>query len=652
MRVFIACLLAAVLFGCSKEEALTLTSPDKSLSVQVTLDDQQRVRYAVQRGGDTVIETSQLGIALADADFTQGLTLSSSSPVQSVNDSYELWTGKKSHISYTANEQTFTLLNAEQDELRIIFRVSNDGVAFRYVFPGESTHVKKVIAEHTSFALPKDSLAWLQPVAVAQTGWMNTNPSYEENYELEIPVGTASPTEAGWVFPALFNTGEHWLLMTEAGMDGNFHASRLQQFSEGGEYKIGFPMTPEVFTDRALLAESTLPFASPWRVIAIGSLATIMESTLGTDLADSAVEMNTDFIKPGLAAWSWGLLKDESVVYDVQKQFIDYAADMHWPYILVDVEWDQKIGYPKMKELADYAAKKDVGLLVWYNSSGEWNNTVYSPKSKLLTHEQRQQEFARLHSMGIKGVKIDFFAGDGKSMMQYYGDILKDAAEHQLLVNFHGSTLPRGLQRTYPNFMTSEAVKGFEMISFFQPNADMEASHASMLTFARNVFDPMDFTPTVFFEIPGIERKTSNGFQLALPIIFLSGIQHIVETPEGMATAPYFVKNFMRTIPARWDDVKFIDGYPGKLTVIARKAGDVWYVAGINGENISKKLNLDLSFIGNKKGYRIDDENTPLIKSKTKNNVMVKDMVKSPVTAGSSVPVRLSGNGGFVMVFE
>src|SRR5690606_21399392 len=197
-----------------------------------------------------------------------------------------------------------------------------------------------------------------------------------------------------------------------------------------------------------------------------------------------------------------------------------------------------------------------------------------------------------------------------------------------------------------PNFMTSEAVKGFEMISFFQPNADMDASHASMLTFARNGFDPMDFTPTVFFEIPGIERKTSNGFQLALPIIFLSGIQHIIETPEGMATAPYFVKNFMRTIPARWDDVKFIDGYPGKLTVIARKAGDVWYVAGINGENTSKNLNLDLSFIGDKKGYRIDDENVAGVEA------MVKNVVKSPVTASKAVPVTLSGNGGFVMVFE
>lgn len=644
MRVFIACLFAVLLWGCANEESFNLTSPDKTLSVKVTLDDQQRVRYSVARGGDTVIEPSQLGIALADADFTQGLTLSSASEVNAINDTYALWTGKKSQVSYTANEQTLTFINAEQDELQIIFRVSNDGVAFRYAFPGESAETKKVIAESTSFALPEKSLAWLQPVAVAQTGWMNTNPSYEENYELEIPVGTASPTEAGWAFPALFKTGDHWLLMTEAGMDGNFHGSRLQQFSENGEYKIGFPMTPEVFTDGALLAESTLPFASPWRVIAIGSLATIMESTLGTDLADPAVEMEADFIKPGLAAWSWGLLKDDSVVYDVQKQFIDYAADMHWPYILVDVEWDQKIGYEKMQELADYAAKKQVGLLVWYNSSGAWNKTEYSPKSKLLTHEQRQQEFARLQDMGIKGVKIDFFAGDGKSMMQYYVDILKDAAEHQLLVNFHGSTLPRGLQRTYPNFMTSEAVKGFEMISFFQPNADSEASHASMLTFARNVFDPMDFTPTVFFEIPGIERKTTNGFQLALPVIFLSGIQHIVETPEGMATAPYFVQNFMRSIPARWDDVKFIEGYPGKLTVIARKAGDAWYVAGINGEDTTKNLDLDLSFIGDKTGYRIDDEGT--------SSAIPNAMVKRPVTAGNSVPVTLLGNGGFVMVFK
>lgn len=640
MKLLLTLLIACCLLGCAKEEAAVLASPDKNIEVSVYLDKQEIPHYSITYQGQAVLQESQLGIALADADFTRGLTLVQVAPPTTVNDSYELWTGKKSQVSYRANEQVFSFENASQRKLDIIFRVSNDGVAFRYQLTDSSTGIKQVTQEATSFALPENSRAWLQPMSVAQTGWMNTNPSYEEHYQLDIPVGTSSPTEAGWVFPALFKSGEHWMLITEAAMDGKFHASRLQQDSAGGEYKIGFPMAAEVYTDGVLLAQSTLPLASPWRIITVGSLATIMESTLGTDLAEPIIEMNTDFIKPGIASWSWGLLKDDATVYEVQKQFIDYAADMNWPYTLVDADWDRKIGYDKIKELADYAATKNVGLLVWYNSSGAWNKTEYTPKSALLTRAQREQEFSRLQAMGVKGVKIDFFAGDGQSMMAYYNDILIDAAKYELLVNYHGSSLPRGLQRTYPHMMTMESVKGFEMITFSQETADLEASHATVLPFARNAFDPMDFTPTVFHEIPNIERKTTNGFQLALPIIFLSGIQHIVETPEGMATVPYFVKDFMRTVPARWDDVKFIDGYPGKLIIIARKAGDVWYVAGNNGEAIDKTLMLDLSFIGGRAGYHIEDDTLP------------RRFVKSALTANKAVPVNLKANGGFVMVFQ
>ncbi len=640
MKILIVSVLMLCLWGCNGPSPVSLGSPDNRIRVEVTLDSESAPRYAITYQGKPALQDSRLGIALNDADFTRGLALKQASTVSTINDNYELWTGKQRQVNYIAHEQTLTFANAEGREVNIIFRVSDDGVAFRYAFPGESADVKQVLRETTSFALPKDSLGWLQPMSVAQTGWMNTNPSYEEHYQMAIPAGTAAPTEAGWVFPALFNTGDAWLLITEADMDGRFHASRLQQQAEQGEYRIGVPMAPEVFTGGALLAQSTLPFASPWRIITVGSLATIIESTLGTDLAAPTIDMDTSFIKPGIASWSWGLLKDDATVYEVQKQFIDYAADMNWPYTLVDADWDRKIGDEKIKELADYAAQKNVGLLVWYNSSGAWNKTEYTPKSKLLTREQRHAEFSRLQKMGIKGVKIDFFAGDGQSMMQYYNDILQDAAQYQLLVNYHGSSLPRGLQRTYPHMMTMESVKGFEMITFSQETADLEASHASVLPFARNAFDPMDFTPTVFHEIPNIERKTTNGFQLALPIIFLSGIQHIVETPEGMATVPYFVKTFMREVPARWDETRFIDGYPGKLLVVARRAGDTWFVAGINGEQQPKTLNLDLAFIGDKTGYAIEDDTQP------------RAFVKRPASATTNVALTLQPAGGFVMVFE
>jgi hypothetical protein len=345
-------------------------------------------------------------------------------------------------------------------------------------------------------------------------------------------------------------------------------------------------------------------------------------------------------VRPGLASWSWVLLKDDSVNYDTQIAFIDYAADMGWPYTLVDADWDRRIGYDRIAELAEYAAQKNVGLLLWYNSSGDWNQTEYSPKSKLLDRENRRNEFARLQAMGIKGVKIDFFAGDGQSMLAYYHDLLQDAQDFGLLVNCHGSTLPRGLQRTYPNLMTMEAVRGLESITFGQEAADKAPGHMAMLPYARNVFDPMDFTPTTFGDIPNIERRTRNGFELALPVLFLSGIQHIGETPEGMAQVPDYVQAYMREVPVLWDESRFVAGFPGKLAVIARRAGDTWYLAGINGEPIDKQLDLDLSFLGARKGELITDGDG------------LRQVVRNIVRSGAAVPISVKANGGFVMTFK
>jgi hypothetical protein len=306
-----------------------------------------------------------------------------------------------------------------------------------------------------------------------------------------------------------------------------------------------------------------------------------------------------------LASWSWILLKDDSVNYETTLKFIDYASKMNWPYCLIDADWNKRIGNEKMKELATYAKGKKVKLIVWYNSSGAWNSTKYEPKSKLLNHTDRDKEFTKLNEMGIAGIKVDFFGGDGQSMIAYYLELLKDAAAHQLLINFHGATIPRGWQRTYPNLLTTEAIKGEEFITFSQEAADLQPSHCTMIPFARNVFDPMDFTPMVLDSIPNIKRKTTPAFELALPVLFLSGIQHIAETPNGMAKMPTYVVDYLKDIPTNWDDSKFIEGFPGKYIVMARKKDNVWFIVGTNGENTTKEIEIDLSFVTNKSGYII-----------------------------------------------
>lgn len=589
------------------ESSWQLDSPGDHLSVHIELDDKGQLLYQLRHQGENVIEPSPMGIRFARTGFENGLSEAGPAEASLVSDEYEMWTGKQSKIRYRANELVISLVNMDSHRMRLRLRLSDDGLAYRYEFPETTAETWTVSKETSGVHFFPGTRAWLQPKANAQTGWSNTNPSYEEDYLQNIPVGTPSPTESGWIYPALFQYGEHWILLSETGMDGRYSGTNLAQHSKNGLYRVSFPQPTEVTTGGKLMPESMLPFHSPWRLVLAGDLATIANSTLGTDLAEPSRLADTGFIHPGISAWSWGLLKDNFTIYPVQKDFVDYAADMNWPYVLVDADWDQKIGYEKIAELAQYAAGKGVSLLLWYNSSGDWNATVYSPKSKLLTKESRRAEFARLQAMGIAGVKVDFFAGDGMSVIRYYMDILEDAADFGLVVNTHGSTLPRGLQRTYPNYLTSEAIKGLEFMTFEQVNTDREATHSAMLPFTRNVFDPMDFTPMVLGDIPDRERKTSNGFQLALPVLFVSGIQHLVTTPEQMAEMPEFVKEYLGNIPARWDESRFVDGYPGRFAVIARRAGDRWYVAGINAEPEARKFKFDLGFTGAARGSLISD---------------------------------------------
>lgn len=623
-------------------DSYIVSSPDKNITVTCNIG---KLTYSIRYKGELVLAESKLGVVRDDEDFSKALTISNVSSPVLVKDSYRTLNAKKKNITYQATERIIGTQTASGKKMNIVFRISNDGVAFRYEFPESSNDIRKIVKEETSFHFNEGTRAWLQPKAEAQTGFEHTNPSYEDHYRMDIATGTPSPTKNGWVYPALFKYKNVWMLITEAALGRTYCGTSLQPESPGSEYKINFPQSPEVFTNGALVPESTLPWKTPWRIIALGDLKTIAESTLGTDLALPAVKMDESFIKPGKASWSWILKKDDSTVFNVQKKYIDFAADMKWQYCLLDAYWDALIGYDSVTILSDYAKKKNVGLLVWYNSAGDWNTVKFTPKDKLLTHESRMKEFSRLNAMGIKGIKVDFFAGDGQSMIRYYQDILEDAAANQILVNFHGATLPRGLHRTYPNLVTTEAVFGYEMITFGQRSADLAPQHSVMSALVRNAFDPMDFTPMNLYKIPNIKRVTTSCFELATSVLFLSGIQHYAESPEGMAHVPEHVKNFLRNLPDSWDDVKFIDGYPGKLYVVARQSGNKWYVAGINGENIEKPLKLNLSFIKNKKGNLI---------SSGSSNGNEPSFLAAPaqLSAAGEMNITLKGNDGFVAVFE
>ena len=620
-----------------------VASPDGRIRVEVSLDGQGTPHYAVDREGSEVLSPAPLGLVLEEADFSQGLTLDKAGVVTAITDRYELLTSKRRHNEYQGNRREFHWRNAAGRRLDIVFQVSNDGVAFRYRFPDSDKAIHHLREEATAFRFAQDTRAWLQPMSVAKTGFAQTNPSYEEYYLHDVAVGTPSPLGTGWVYPALFRNGDTWLLLSEGSLSRGHAGSRLLDGDAAGEYRIGFPDPRENFKNGPVNPEFPLPWRSPWRIIAIGSLKTIAESTLGSDLADPPNHPPVATVVPGKASWSWPLLGDDQTVFDVQKRFIDYAADMGWRYTLIDAMWDSQIGYERVRELIDYANGKGVAILLWYNSAGDWNQTHQTPRDRLLTRADRLREFDRLKAMGVAGLKIDFFGGDGQSVIDYYLDIMEDAAPYGFLLNFHGATLPRGWQRTYPHLMTVEAVRGLEFVTFDQANADQVAAHAAALPFVRNVFDPMDFTPVVLDRIKKIERRTTPAFELAQSVLFVSGIQHYAEIPDGMAKAPAYVREFLRGVPSVWEDSRYIAGYPGKYAVFARRGSGRWYVAGINAEAESTTMELELGGLAEapKSGTLIADGNGPL--SFRRQEVRFE---------GGKLRIEVPARGGFVLTLE
>ena len=270
------------------------------------------------------------------------------------------------------------------------------------------------------------------------------------------------------------------------------------------------------------------------------------------------------------------------------------ARELRLPYVLIDAEWDEmKDGYTVL-DAVNYAKSNGIKPMIWYNSSVGWIHGAPGPKFRLNTPEDREREFAWCKENGIAGVKIDFFSGDTNMNINYMVDLLECAARHKLLVNFHGATIPRGLQRTYPNLISVEAVYGAEWYNNVPTFTDMAASHNATLPFTRNVIGSMDYTPCAFTnsQHPHI---TTDGHELALTVLFESGIQHLADRPESFLSQPQEIKDFLSELPSAWDNTVLLGGYPADYVVIARQKGNDWYIAGINGNDTEKELEIDHS---------------------------------------------------------
>ncbi len=634
------CLLVGLI---PKAQPATVNSPDKKLVVQIFVRE-GIPHYLVNYNGNRMLDESPLGLIANIDDFSSKMVLKGQK-TSTVNKTYSQSRIKRSLISYQANELVCHFENEQKKQMDVTFRVSNNDIAFRYAFPkfGETAQLI-VEREITGFRLPSGSTTFLTPQAPPMTGWKKTKPSYEEEYKADQPLGIASQYGLGYTFPALFRIdNKGWVLISETGVSSLYCGSRLSEGSADGLYSIAFPEQGENNGIGSAAPALALPGYTPWRTITVGdNLAPIAETTIPFDVTEPLYEPSIRY-KPGRSTWSWIMWQDNSINYDDQVKCIDLAAAMGYEYVLIDGLWDKQIGYEKMPALIRYAQSKKVDVFLWYNSNGYWSDAPQGPKQRMNTSVARKAEMKWLKSLGVKGLKIDFFGGDKQQTMQLYEDILTDANEFGLMIIFHGCTLPRGWERMYPNYVSSEAVRSSENLIFTQNASDNEAFNACLHPFIRNAAGSMEFGPVLLNKRlnrnndGGSIRRTTDIFQLATAILFQSAVQNFAITPNNLKEAPPFEIDFMKKIPTTWDDIKFIDGYPGKYCVIARRSGNNWYVAGVNARKEKIKLDLRLPMFGGKSVifYADDNERNPYHSTMRLNN-------------NSAVTLEIQPGGGFI----
>lgn len=582
--------------------AQEVKGPDGKLKVNLQKED-GKLTYSVTYNDKTMLDASPLGLETSIGSFTSGLVHVKDSK-RVIDESYTMTHAKASRIRYYANELISTYTNAGNDTLDVIFRVANNDISLAYkISSPKKTHCT-ILKEHTGFNFPAHTTTFITPQAPWGEGWERTKPSYEEEYTLDEPVGRPSKYGIGYTFPALFHIGnDGWVLISETGVSSLYAGTKLSEGTKEGLYTIAFPEKEENHGVGDATVTSALPLLTSWKTITVGeNLKPIVETTSAYDVVKPLFEPSQVY-KPGRSTWSWIVWQDNSINYDDQVKFIDLSAALNFEYVLIDNWWDKYIGRERMVELVKYARSKGVEVILWYNSNGSWNDAPQTPQDCMNTAPARRREMQWMKAVGVKGIKVDFFGGDKQVTMKLYEDILTDANEYGISVNFHGATLPRGWERMYPNHMTSEAALVSENLVFSQYHTDREAYSSTILPFTRNAVCGMDFGG-VFFnkryskdQKSGTIRKTTDAFQLATAILYQSATQHFAITPNNLNEQPDYVLDFMRIVPTVWDETIFLDGYPGKYCVMARRYGNQWYIAGTNAESASKKLTLSLPWL-------------------------------------------------------
>ena len=606
----------------------TVKSPDGKLAVNVSCEG-GKASYTVDYEGKRMLSPSALGLVANYGDFSQKLSMGALKGGEVRHLSYNMSRIKKSHIRKDAVEATIGFLNEKKDSMTLHLHVSNNDIAYKYAMSRPKKDNPKAVIiynEVSGFNFPEKTTTFLCPQITPMTGWERTKPSYEEEYTPDAQMNVKSQFGVGYTFPCLFKVGsDGWVLVSETGVSSAYPGSRLSEYEPGKGYTIAFPQKGENNGFGSEYAGIPLPGETPWRTITVGSsLAPIVETTIPYDVVEPLYEASQQY-KPSRYTWSWLIWQDSSVNYDDQVKMVDVAAAQGYEAVLVDGWWDRQIGRKRIEELSKYAQSKKVSLMLWYNSNGFENDAPQTPRQIMNNAIARKKEMAWMKKIGVVGIKVDFFGGDKQETMKLYEDILSDANDYGLEVIFHGCTLPRGWERMYPNYVSSEAALASENVYFTDYHAKKEAFEMTMHPFSRNAVASFDWGGVMMNKYFSKDNKsrhqrfTSDIFEMATAITNQSSVNCICLYPNNLQDVPQWELDWLKNVPTDWEDTRFIAGYPTKYAVIARKAGNLngsgaalsagkWFVGGLNATDKPLALTLDLPMFAGKTVTYLTDQ--------------------------------------------
>ena len=617
-------LLSAI---CAQANNYTVTSPDGKLAVNVECKE-GKAFYTVNYDGKQMLGSSALGLVANYGDFSQNLKMGALKS-EKKHLAYKMTRIKKEKIEKDASEATIGFLNSKKDSMTLHLHVSNNDIAYKYEMSRpKKDNPKSVIIynEVSGFNFPEQTTTFLCPQITPMTGWERTKPSYEEEYTPDAPMSVKSQFGVGYTFPCLFKVGnDGWVLVSETGVSSAYPGCRLSDYEPGKGYTVAFPQKGENNGFGSEFAGIPLPGETPWRTITVGSsLAPIVETTIPYDVVEPLYEASQTY-KPSRYTWSWLIWQDNSINYDDQVKMVDVAAAQGYEAILVDNWWDKQIGRKHIEELSKYAKSKKVSLMLWYNSNGFENDAPQTPRQIMNNSIARKKEMAWMKKIGVVGIKVDFFGGDKQETMKLYEDILSDANDYGLEVIFHGCTMPRGWERMYPNYVSSEAALASENVYFTDYHAKKEAFEMTMHPFSRNAVASFDWGGVMMNKYFSKDNKsrhqryTSDVFEMATAITNQSSVNCICLYPNNLQDVPQWELDWLKNVPTAWEDTKFIAGYPTKYAVVARKSSvengsgaaftaGRWFVGGLNATDKPLALTLDLPMFAGKTVTYITDQ--------------------------------------------